>query len=142
MGTIHNLHRDPEWILLVGLVILVLTGGLADSAGEADWSSYVFFGRSQHQPAAMPNDGRIAAVFGRNGIDLRTATLDGERSVLHAHATFGAIDIRVPEEWVVELDGTPVLGATRAPSAPVPAEDRHTLIVKARAFLGTVNVHH
>ncbi|MCP5112924.1 MAG: hypothetical protein GY953_19025 [bacterium] len=47
MGTTHNQHRDPEWVLLLGLAVLVFFGAFGDPDGGSDWSSHVVNGRPQ-----------------------------------------------------------------------------------------------
>lgn len=85
--------------------------------------------------------GRINAVFGGFKIDLLQADIEGDVAVVEVNAVFGGGEIRIPETWTVEIQGSGVFGAmedkTRRYRAD-PAQPRKTLIVKGAAVFGGI----
>lgn len=54
--------------------------------------------------------GRTTAIMGGIEIDLRGAKLHNNEAIIEATAIMGGIDIFVPDDWRVEVSGTPILG--------------------------------
>jgi hypothetical protein len=95
------------------------------------------FERANNSPNFRGGD--LTALMGGCEIDLRQANLRAPAS-LDVFVMWGGIEVRVPEDWTVELRGTPVLAGfvdkTRVPA--VPTEKR--LIVRGVALMGGVEV--
>jgi predicted membrane protein len=53
--------------------------------------------------------GEITAIMGGCDLDLRQSSINGV-AVLNVFAMCGGITIKVPVDWTVELDGTPIMG--------------------------------
>lgn len=129
----------PAVLLLAGFVVLA---GLRHRQTRARSESLVMFGggktvnRSEHLDHAD-----VSAVFGGATLDLRQAHIDQEASV-DALALFGGVDVLVPRDWRVELDGLPILGGfddkTRANGSLT--GESPVLKVHATAMFGGVNV--
>lgn len=83
--------------------------------------------------------GDLTAVMGGCEIDLRHASLRGP-AVLEVFAMWGGIEVRVPEDWTVELRGLPVLaGFVDKTRPPALATDKR-LIVRGLAIMGGVEI--
>ncbi|TFW33385.1 LiaI-LiaF-like domain-containing protein [Massilia horti] len=82
--------------------------------------------------------GEVTAIVGGCTIDLQGSTIQAE-AVLDVFALFGGITLRVPSDWAVVLDGTPVLGGFDDRTA-APAEASQRLIVRGYAIMGGVDV--
>jgi len=86
--------------------------------------------------------GVVAAVFGGWDLDLRKATIAGDSVVLRADLVFGGCEIKIPDSWDVEMNGSAVFGGfsdeTRHPPAGTPGTKR--LIMKGGAVFGGVVV--
>jgi hypothetical protein len=86
--------------------------------------------------------GDLVAFMGGCEVDLRQAHIQGEAAVIEAFAFWGGIEIRVPEDWTVTVEGIALLGAyedsthTRE-SGVMP---RQELIVKGLAIMGGVEI--
>jgi len=56
-------------------------------------------------------------------------------------AILGGVDIRVPNDWEVVVDGSAFLGGVEDKHRPTPsAEKRPTLHIKATAILGGIDI--
>jgi predicted membrane protein len=84
--------------------------------------------------------GELTAIMGGCEVDLRQASIGKEDAVLDVLAFWGGIEISVPEDWSVVIQGTPLLGGfddkTRAPKGG--SEKR--LVIKGFAIMGGVEV--
>jgi hypothetical protein len=85
--------------------------------------------------------GELTAVLGACEIDLSQAALAEEGAVLDLFAMWGGIEIRVPREWRVVVDGVPVLGAfeDHTSQSATEAGDR-TLRVRGMVVMGGVEI--
>lgn len=110
-------------------------------ADSSDWISAIAimagFERSNNSPNFRGGD--LTAVMGGCEVDLRHASLRAPASI-DVFVMWGGIELRVPEDWTVELRGTPLLAGfvdkTRQP--PVPTEKR--LVIRGVALMGGVEV--
>jgi predicted membrane protein len=87
--------------------------------------------------------GRINAVFGGFKLDLVHADIRGEAAVLEVNAVFGGGEIRIPDTWALELQGSGVFGAIEDKTRryqPDPSQPPKTLIVKGSVVFGGVVV--
>jgi predicted membrane protein len=89
--------------------------------------------------------GTISAVFGGAELDFRDADMEGDETVLEVNAVFGGAEIRVPENWRVEVRAHTLFGgysdSTRgsAPGDPN-ATKRKTLILTGTTLFGGVEI--
>ncbi len=82
--------------------------------------------------------GEITAVMGGCELDLRGSTIQGE-AVLDVVAICGGISIKVPTDWTVIMQGTPILGGFEEKTiAPPDASKR--LVIKGYAIMGGMEV--
>jgi len=82
--------------------------------------------------------GKLTACFGGFNLDLTRAGIAGERAVIDVTACFGGGEIRVPNNWIVDLRGQGFFGAFQDESRQTPAEGAKTLVVTGIAFFGGV----
>jgi len=101
----------------------------------------VFSGMKRRVESQNFRGGKAAAVFGGIEIDFSQAKLDEAKATVELTAIFGGITIRVPREWKVVLDGTPLLGAIEDKHHGLPdAEAKATLYVKGTAIFGGIEI--
>jgi predicted membrane protein len=137
----------PLAIIAVGLWILFRPAWHRDKkkipepTGDDLNIGHVFSGSSRKVESQNFKGGKAEVVFGSADIDLRSAKLSGGQARLELSAVFGSIEIRVPREWEVVLDGTPVLGSieSRKPAAP-DGQKTGTLFIKGSAVFGSIEV--
>jgi hypothetical protein len=82
--------------------------------------------------------GEVTAVMGGCELDLRNANLQGE-AVLNMFVVFGGATLKVPADWTVVIQGTPIMGAFEEKTAMV-GDGSKRLIVKGYAIMGGVEI--
>lgn len=71
----------------------------------------VFGGAEVRNESSDFKGGNVTTVFGGAEIDLRNAHIqDGDTAYIEAFAAFGGCDIRVPENWKVQVRMVPIFG--------------------------------
>lgn len=103
-------------------------------------SAFALFGGLERRSTAPDfRGGDITAMLGSCNIDLRGAGLASGRAVIDTFAFWGGIELHVPEDWAVEVQGTPLLGGfadkTRRPGSP-----NKVLVVRGVALMGGVEI--
>jgi predicted membrane protein len=93
---------------------------------------------------ALKNDsqefagGEISAVMGAVEIDLRQAAIATE-AVLHLSIIMGGVEIKVPREWSVSVNGSPMLGGIEDKTVP-PMTPGKRLIIEGSVIMGGVEI--
>jgi predicted membrane protein len=84
--------------------------------------------------------GDATAIMGGCEIDLRKASIQEGEAVLHLLAVMGGIEIWVPENWVVVMQGVPVLGGFEDKTHPSSSDTNQRLVVKGYSVMGGVEI--
>ncbi|MEO5933462.1 MAG: DUF5668 domain-containing protein [Duganella sp.] len=82
--------------------------------------------------------GEITALMGGCDLDLRQSSINGE-AVLNVFSLFGGVTIKVPVDWTVVLQGTPIMGGFEEKTVP-PATQAKVLYVRGYAIMGGLEV--
>lgn len=84
--------------------------------------------------------GEITAIMGGCDLDLRQSSINGD-AVLNVFAMCGGITIKVPIDWTVVFDGTPIMGAFDEKTVPStgPGSGKR-LIVRGYVIMGGMEV--
>jgi predicted membrane protein len=83
--------------------------------------------------------GDVTAVMGGCELDLRQASIDGE-AVIDVFAMWGGIEIKVPENWSVSGQVTPLLGGYEDKTRPLGDATNHRLVVRGMVIMGGVEI--
>ncbi len=102
--------------------------------------SQIFSGSVRRIESLSFRGGKADVVFGSAEIDLRAAGLAGGRATLVLSAVFGSIEVLVPRDWQVILEGTPVLGSIESRKRAAEVAPAQTLEVKGSAVFGSIEV--
>ncbi len=116
-------------------------GGAARARSSDSVSGVAIFGGFKRAFTSQDFQGaNLTAFFGGCELDLRDASISAPEAIVDVFAFCGGIDLKVPEDWVVELKVLPVLGGaedkTRAPQGMTGKR----LIVRGTTFMGGVGV--
>jgi predicted membrane protein len=82
--------------------------------------------------------GEITAFMGGVDLDLRSASIEKE-AVINVFAAMGGISLKVPPDWTVVLQGTPVMGGFDEKTIE-PKDGSKRLVIKGYAIMGGVEV--
>ena len=135
----------PVILILIGLRFILssrrnpFTSNSNVSADKLD-SVAIFGGTDLVVSSQNFQGGQATAMFGGVDIDLRAAKPSADGAILHASAFFGGIDIRVPREWRIKMEGTPVFGALENKCDSPESPDAPELLIKGSAIFGGVEV--
>jgi predicted membrane protein len=82
--------------------------------------------------------GEVTAIMGGLEFDLRDASIQGE-AIIDIFALMGGVEMRVPEDWLVIVDGFPFMGGFEDKTRPPKATTKR-LIIKGTAVMGGVEI--
>ncbi len=82
--------------------------------------------------------GEITAVMGGCALDLRNSSIQGE-AVVTVFAFWGGVTLKVPPDWTVVLNGTPIMGGFEEKTIR-PPDNSKRLIVRGYAIMGGVEI--
>jgi predicted membrane protein len=131
-----GLSWGPKWVRPMNIDFE--RGFVSDSP---DMQADVVFSATQRRINSKNfKGGKVAAVFGELKIDLTEAEIEGAEAVIHLDAVFGAVEIRVPNTWVVASRGAAVFGeySDRTVHTQPPGPGAKRLVVKGGAVFGSV----
>jgi len=85
--------------------------------------------------------GIIEALFGGVEIDLSKSELSPEGAHLDISAIFGGVEIRIPEDWKVNLNGIPIFGGIDAKTQiPTGTEGEAVMECKCLVIFGGIEI--
>jgi len=82
--------------------------------------------------------GEVTAVMGGCALDMREASIAGE-AVIHVFAFWGGVTLKVPPDWTIVLEGTPIMGGFEEKTI-APPDNSKRLVVRGYAIMGGVEV--
>jgi hypothetical protein len=133
-------------VVLIGarLVWGAVTRQVPDGPG-ADASSqlhgFAMLGGAEHQSNSGDfRGGDASAILGACKLDLRQASIKSGEAVLDTFALWGGIEIIVPPEWGVVLQGTPILGSYEDKTRPPQQPNGPRLVIKGVVLMGGVEI--
>ncbi|MBE0712794.1 MAG: hypothetical protein IH583_10455 [Candidatus Aminicenantes bacterium] len=103
--------------------------------------SLVLSGTSRKVESQNFKGGKADVVLGSAEVDFRGARLSGGQATLLLSVVLGSIELTVPHEWQVVIEGTPVLGSMDSRKKTIPdVEKTGTLFIKGSAVLGSIEI--
>ncbi len=137
-------------LLLVLFGIRIVWRGLAGGSRRAASDSAstvnavaVLGGAARTSSSPDFRGGDLIAFMGGCNVDLRQAKIAAGPAVIDAFAFWGGVEIKVPEDWTVIVQGIPFLGGyednTQLRLAD-PGAVRQELVVKGFAIMGGVEI--
>jgi len=104
-----------------------------------EWA--VFGGSRRRVDSQDFKGGEAFAMFGGVELDLRAATIVQDEVVIDASALFGGVDLQVPENWNVSVEGHGIFGGYEdKTSHSVPEGARPRVVITGSAVFGGVTV--
>jgi predicted membrane protein len=137
----------PLAIIGVGLWILLRPAWHPDKKKISEISaddlaiSLVMSGTLRKVESQNFKGGKADVVLGSAEVDFRGARLSGGQATLLLSVVLGSIELTVPHEWQVVIEGNPVLGSIESHKKTIPdVEKTGTLFIKGSAVLGSIEV--
>lgn len=137
----------PALLIYAGLMV-ILRGerrrvwqgerGEMETSGDAVRANVVMSGSELHNDSQDFKGGSVSVLMGGVKLDLREASIQGE-AVLNVEALLGGLQIRVPTDWAVEIELTPVMGGVENRAVPPPGRDKR-LRIRGEALMSGVEV--
>ncbi|MBI3450258.1 MAG: hypothetical protein HY049_15255 [Acidobacteria bacterium] len=111
------------------------------SSANTPVSVIAVLGGVEHRNSSQDfKGGHVSAILGGCDIDLRKASIAGDQAILDVFAFWGGIEIKVPEDWTVNVKGIPVLGAFNDRTNPPKEPSGKVLVITGAALMGGVEI--
>jgi predicted membrane protein len=133
----------PVILVLIGIGIVwqVLRGPRPPVDLGDDLRASAFLGGTKLNSSSKAfRGGEATAILGGCEIDLTGAEIEDTSAVLNCFAFMGGVDLRVPDEWAVSIQGTPILGGFEDKTRRPRGDAQKRLVVKGFAILGGITV--
>jgi len=83
--------------------------------------------------------GKIFAIMGGCEIDLRNSDFEGREMIINIFTLMGGIEMRIPQDWSVSIEGTPILGSISDKTKSLNGS-RKKLIITGEAIMGGIEI--
>ncbi|GAG53764.1 unnamed protein product [marine sediment metagenome] len=141
----------PIIVILIGMAIIkdaVWGGHKAPSSSNTFNLSFVLGGAEYKFASDQFKGGKVSAFMGGGTIDLRDADIQNDDIIIDAFVVMGGIEIRVPRNWHVNIEGTPILGGidnktvvmSKQEVAANPEKEIRKLTIKGMSIMGGIEV--
>lgn len=133
----------PVIIIGVGLSIIVNRGGKRTKSTDQNVTtiSALLSGSDTKSHADDYQGGNISATLGGIELDLREAKIK-KTATLSVFVLMGGIELKVPKEWNIQSNVTPILGGVDGRAIATPQKGAPTLIITGDVILGGVEIKH
>lgn len=84
--------------------------------------------------------GELTAIMGGCEVDLRRASISSGTAILDLFAFWGGIDIKVPQDWSVVVEGTPFLGGFEDSTLQQPGNSSKRLVIRGTVIMGGAEI--
>ena len=155
LGLIHFEWRQlwPLALIWLGLGVItkgvIVRGDVTNRAAPGEREERVEHGSRVDASATMSgivlrNDsqeftgGEVNVVMGAVELDLRGAAIATE-AVLHLSIVMGGVEIKVPREWSIVVNGSPLLGGMEDKTVP-PMSPGKRLVIEGSVIMGGVEI--
>jgi hypothetical protein len=130
----------PLAIIAIGLAMLLPRRERPSNTGDRLGYIAVFSGVKTRSNSERFSGGSVTAILGGADIDLRGAMLATRGANLDLTAVLGGIDLRVPQDWRVEITGLLILGGWSDKTDQQLAEGAPVLRIHCFVLLGGVDI--
>jgi len=83
--------------------------------------------------------GRITVTLGGCELDFTQAEMEGDSATLDIATTMGGVELRVPRNWRVIVNGTPIMGAIQNETSD-PGTSAKQLFINGSVVMGSIEV--
>jgi predicted membrane protein len=134
----------PVILVIVGLSLILKPfrkrGPKASEDTGVFETTAILGGSSRSLSAADFKGGDAVAIMGGCEIDLRDCGSEGGPAEIDTFAFWGGIEIKVPEDWEVQVKGVAILGGYGDETRTVRGESGKVLVITGTAIMGGVEI--
>jgi hypothetical protein len=136
----------PVFLIGIGIAIVIRatrTSIPAVAGGDPDtrMSAFALWSGSTRRITSQEfQGGDVTAIMGGHEIDLRESRPAGGTCVIDLFVWWGGVDITVPDDWRVSVEGLALMGAIEDSTRGSGGEVRGHLILKGLVVMGGVEV--
>jgi len=150
LGILYLTWNDVWPLILIGAGVLMLWNRLytpprpvSGGSPEGVINAHAVFGGVERKVTSDDfRGGHVSAMFGGIDLNLRKAGMRGESAIVDISVVFGGVEIKVPLNWIVVLEGSSLFGGfsdkSAQPAADTPGVKR--LFVRGSAVFGGVDI--
>jgi predicted membrane protein len=141
----------PVFLILLGMSMMwrsldqqkrtaeVKTSGAAEPRPEIK-DFVMMSGLKRSNTSSDFRGGEVTAIMGGVELDLRGASMKNSEAVLEIFAFWGGIEIRVPQDWNVNVQAIPLLGGIEDRTSRANPNSGKTLIIRGYAIMGGADI--
>jgi predicted membrane protein len=136
----------PFILILVGIFViksaLFRTTGKTPASSDYINLSFVLGGGDFRFNTPNFKGGKVDAIMGGGMIDLREADFKEDEVLFESFVLWGGVEIRVPEHWQVNVQGSPLLGGMDNKTSYVDSGTKPAkrLTIKATTIMGGLEI--
>jgi predicted membrane protein len=134
----------PVILVIVGLSLILKPfrrrGVTLDKDSGVFEATAILGGASRRLSAANFQGGDALAIMGGCDIDLRDCGSEGGPAEIDTFAFWGGIEIKVPEDWEVQVKGFAILGGYGDKTRTIEGDGRKVLVITGTAIMGGVEI--
>lgn len=152
MGIVELRWRDWWPVLLIALGIMVIfkgqlrqarvaneDGSFSETLRDSRMDLSVVMGGGQLKVDTQDfRGGELNVVMGGVELDFRKASISTE-ATLHVFVAMGGVDIKIPADWTVVVNGIPLLAGIEDKSVP-PANPMKRLTISGYVVMGGIEI--
>jgi hypothetical protein len=112
---------------------------IADDSGVFE-ATAILGGSSRRLSAANFQGGDATAIMGGCEIDLRDCGSEGGPAEIDTFAFWGGVEIKVPDDWEVQVKGLAILGGYGDETRTIEGDGHKVLVVTGMAIMGGVDI--
>ncbi len=135
----------PFFLILIGFYVLKSalwrSSGKPPASGDYINLSFVLGGGDFRFNTQNLKGGKVDAIMGGGTIDLRDADFKEDEVFFESFVLWGGVEIRVPEHWQVNVQGSPLLGGMENKTTYVESgKPSKKFTIKATTIMGGVEI--
>ncbi len=135
----------PLFLVLLGLSILrrrsLVSGPRSSSSPDNTLYGSAFMGAFERSSASQAFEGgRLSATMGGCEVDLRNAKMKGEEVTIDVFVFWGGIELKVPREWSVQLEVSPVMGGAEDETVHPAVAGAPRLRIRGEIIMGGLTI--
>lgn len=134
----------PVILVIAGLSLILKPfrrrgANIKDDSGVFE-ATAILGGASRKLSAANFQGGDATAIMGGCEIDLRDCGSEGGPAEIDTFAFWGGVEIKVPDDWEVQVNGLAILGGYGDETRTIEGDGHKILIITGMAIMGGVEI--